>query len=393
MPGIPGVLPYGPMSTLNSVLTSSITSQPFSLPHSTTFPSPSSSSSPIPILSFPILSQSPSPSPSFLPVPFLSKPSAASHSSPCPSSSPPSIAPMAHIAPLCNISSSSRLLKQSIRNPNNGNNNINGNGHNNGNITGNGNGNTEHSVYRRTFCESDDVSVLNLTILLGNPGTGKSTAADYFKQGAKKRNLHTVFIEACESDITIKYGIISRIFWGLLDPFNACETLLQKISYVDEILLQLAECSSASEEHSGDSFDGNLLSAENMERSSTKSSKSSSTRNVLLKILGLECSTSRGSFGLVEERSHVTVLDRRMSNTSTAPKGKYIYTCLYVLAKKMNFVFLSQNYSSLFYFQLFIFISTFYFILFYFILFCLFYPHCYILFMSIPFSFLSISFY
>ena len=247
---------------------------------------------------------------------------------------------MAHIPPICNITSSSRLLKQSIRNPNNGNNNINGNG--NGKINGNGNGNTEHSVYQRTFCESDDVPVLNLTILLGNPGTGKSTAADYFKQGAKKRNLHTVFIEACESDITVKYGILSRIFWGLLDPFDACETLLQKISYVDEILLQLPECSSASEEHSGDSIDGNLLSADNMERSSTKSSKYLSTRNVLLRILGLECSTSGSSFGMVEERSHVTVLDRRMSNTSTAPKGKYINDCLYlyVLARKKNFHFL-----------------------------------------------------
>ena len=311
-------MPYGPMSILNSIQTSSITSQPLSLPHSTTFPpSSSSSSSPTPTLPllYPILAPSPSPSPSFLPVPFLSKPSAASHSSPCPSSSPPSIAPIAPIAPICNITSSSRLLKQSIRNPNNGNN----------NSYRNGNGNTE-LAYQRSFCESDDViSVLNLTILLGNPGTGKSTAADYFKQGAKKRNLHTVFIEACESDITVKYGIISRIFWGLLDPFNACETLLQKISYVDEILLQLPECSSASEEHSGDSFDGNILSADNMERSSTKSSKSLSTRNVLLRILGLECSTSRSSFGMVEERSHVTVLDRRMSNTSTAPKGKYMY--------------------------------------------------------------------
>lgn len=178
--------------------------------------------------------------------------------------------------------------------------------------------------------------MLNFTILLGNPGTGKSTAADYFKQGAKKRNLHTIFIEACESDITEQYGIISRVFWGLVDPSSKCENLLQKTSCVDEILHQLLECSSASEEQSADGYDPSksicdkskkescrkLSSSDHMERSSTKSSKSSSTRDILLRVLGLECSTSSSSYGMVEERSHVTVLDRRMSNTSTAPKGK-----------------------------------------------------------------------
>ena len=255
-----------------------------------------------------------SPNPSYLPIPFLSRPSLTTNSSPIPTSSSSSCLSPSTTTHICNITSSSRLLKQSVNNP----------------------GNRELS--QRTFREYSDVSMLNLTILLGNPGTGKSTASDYFKQGAKKRNLHTVFIEACESDLTVQYGIISRVFWGLVDPFCVCENLLQKLSFVDEVLRQLPVCSVPSEEHSAEGS-SNLpnknenenekaeesslkhSSCDRMERSLTTSSKTLSTRNVLLRILGLECSAS---FGMVEERSFFTVLDRRMSNTSTAPKGKYV---------------------------------------------------------------------
>ena len=289
MSGVPGITPY----THNPILSS-------------TSPSPASFLSP---------------NPSYLPITFLSRPSLTTNSSPIPTSSSSSCL-SSTIAPICNITSSSRLLKQSVSNP----------------------GNKE--LPQRTFRECSDVSMLNLTILLGNPGTGKSTASDYFKQGAKKRNLHTVFIEACESDLTVKYGIISRVFWGLVDPFCVCENLLQKVSFVDEILRQLPECSSPSEEHSkegsrnlpNDNENENNNENENenekrkesslkhsscdrMERSLTTSLKTLSTRKVLLRILGLECSES---FGMVEERSFFTVLDRRMSNTSTAPKGKYV---------------------------------------------------------------------
>jgi hypothetical protein len=190
--------------------------------------------------------------------------------------------------------------------------------------------------------------VLNMTVLVGNPGTGKSTAADYFKQGAKKRNLHTVFVQACESDIIVRYGVISRVFWGLLGPSVEFEgqDLSQKIAIVDGVLNQLAEHSQKAKERSGPhvlskSGKGNQpyfigTSAEhsmeyspersaefissNVSRISFEDISVNSDRNVLLRILGLECSASHTSGGAVEE-PHVTVLDRRMSKTSTAPKG------------------------------------------------------------------------
>ena len=190
--------------------------------------------------------------------------------------------------------------------------------------------------------------ILNMTVLVGNPGTGKSTAADYFKQGAKKRNLNTVFVQACESDITVRYGVITRVFWGLLSPSVEFEgqDLSQKIAIVDDVLREFAEHSQKQPKERSTlpalnkSGKGNLpyfigVSADHsiehsLERSveyiSPNVSRNSfedierSDRNVLLRILGLECSASYSPFQAVEE-PHVTVLDRRMSKTSTAPKG------------------------------------------------------------------------
>ena len=45
---------------------------------------------------------------------------------------------------------------------------------------------------------------------IGLPGTGKSTAASYFRQGAKKRQFNIAHVQAKQGDETIQYGIMSR---------------------------------------------------------------------------------------------------------------------------------------------------------------------------------------
>ena len=59
---------------------------------------------------------------------------------------------------------------------------------------------------------------------IGLPGTGKSTAASYFRQGAKKRQFNIAHVQAKQGDETIQYGIMSRyrstflFFLPLLHP-------------------------------------------------------------------------------------------------------------------------------------------------------------------------------
>lgn len=212
-----------------------------------------------------------------------------------------------------------------------------------------------------------DKNTLNMTILLGNPGTGKSTAADYFKQGAQKRNLNTVYVQTSEADTNVSYAVLRKILWTLLDPYGEyeCGDNTKKIILVDEILAQLTEhsskllskeCSqfspkkaleSSSLESTPERSSGStqnfrkkfqeFSTKSNSERSSQRSVENS-PRIVLLRILGLECS-ARSSSMLSCEEPHVTVLDRRMSRTSAAPKGTYVCVCVYLHLRLRVFLF------------------------------------------------------
>ena len=149
-----------------------------------------------------------------------------------------------------------------------------------------------HSLYRLTSMRELDTEIckLNLTIILGNPGTGKSTAADYFKQGAKKRNLRVVAVQASEMDINVRYGVLSKIFLRLLDPLNRCEGDVScQIALVDSLLKKLPM---------------------------TFGHEAHPSRKFLLRILQLECSSAGArNRGYSNGEMFTTVLDRRMSVT------------------------------------------------------------------------------
>ena len=68
---------------------------------------------------------------------------------------------------------------------------------------------------------------------LGLPGTGKSTAANYFRQGARKRQFKIVHVQARQGDEIIQYGTLSRYVLRL--SFFLCASSL--ICLLDSLLL------------------------------------------------------------------------------------------------------------------------------------------------------------
>ena len=173
-------------------------------------------------------------------------------------------------------------------------------GNNSNIITNNYNFNNNNSNnFNNNNFNTNQRGNLNMTVVLGNPGTGKSLAADYFRQGAKKRNLRTVSVQALETDNTVRYGVLSKIFWGLADPNNEYEGDLQgKIDLADSVLRNISK----SDEHSN-----------------------AKARKFLMTMLELEFLGSVGFGGGIRGsasgEAHVTVLDRRMSKTIKSPKG------------------------------------------------------------------------
>ena len=49
-----------------------------------------------------------------------------------------------------------------------------------------------------------------ITILSGLPGTGKSTAAGYFREGARKRQFKIAHVQSRQGDEMVHYGMMSR---------------------------------------------------------------------------------------------------------------------------------------------------------------------------------------
>ena len=154
---------------------------------------------------------------------------------------------------------------------------------------------------------------LNLTIILGNPGTGKSTAADYFKQGAKKRNLRIVSVQACEMDSSVRYGVLSKIFFRLLDPLNRCEGDINCQIELIENLLKKLPVTAGNDIHSSKKF--------------------------LFRILQLEGSSSGGrsrGYSNLSGEAFTTVLDRRMSVTKINKSTRGTYDPIFFRKEKSN---------------------------------------------------------
>jgi class 3 adenylate cyclase len=73
---------------------------------------------------------------------------------------------------------------------------------------------------------ADPVSSINdnksvyFTIILGLPGTGKSTAAEYFRTGLRKRNIPVILIQARPGHEGVPYGLMRELFLELIGEDN-----------------------------------------------------------------------------------------------------------------------------------------------------------------------------
>lgn len=58
------------------------------------------------------------------------------------------------------------------------------------------------------------------TLVIGPPGTGKSTAVEYFRHSARKRNVSCVFIKARPGHEGVPYGLMRELFLDLVGEDN-----------------------------------------------------------------------------------------------------------------------------------------------------------------------------
>lgn len=60
------------------------------------------------------------------------------------------------------------------------------------------------------------LGTVHITVLQGPAGTGKSTAAEYFRMEARKRGLHVVYIKAESTHRAEPYGVVRDIFFEIV---------------------------------------------------------------------------------------------------------------------------------------------------------------------------------
>lgn len=83
---------------------------------------------------------------------------------------------------------------------------------------------------------SNEPKNVYFTIILGMPGTGKSTAAEYFRHGLRKRNIPCLLIQARPGHEGVPYGLMRELFLELIGEENFITEAQQRqqITYLVE---------------------------------------------------------------------------------------------------------------------------------------------------------------
>ena len=76
---------------------------------------------------------------------------------------------------------------------------------------------------------------VQFTIILGLPGTGKSTAAEFFRHGLRKRTIPCVYIQARPGHEGVPYGLMRELFLELIGEDNF-ETEDQQRSLISSLI-------------------------------------------------------------------------------------------------------------------------------------------------------------
>lgn len=76
-------------------------------------------------------------------------------------------------------------------------------------------------------------NLLGFTVIKGPPGSGKTTAAQFFIQYAKKRGLNTIYVKASASDHNVSYGIVKNLFIRVVGKQYFSGSYLQRSTLVE----------------------------------------------------------------------------------------------------------------------------------------------------------------
>jgi class 3 adenylate cyclase len=87
---------------------------------------------------------------------------------------------------------------------------------------------TNGSDSMTTAAAATDLKNVYFTIILGMPGTGKSTAAEYFRHGLRKRNIPCILIQARPGHEGVPYGLMRELFLELVGEDNFLTETQQK---------------------------------------------------------------------------------------------------------------------------------------------------------------------
>lgn len=88
---------------------------------------------------------------------------------------------------------------------------------------------------------------VNFTILCGQPGSGKSTAVEYFQISARERGIQIIHIKAQSQHRNIPYAVMKEIFLELVGPENFESPLQQKI-ILDNLFREAFEVNNADDD-------------------------------------------------------------------------------------------------------------------------------------------------
>lgn len=94
----------------------------------------------------------------------------------------------------------------------------------------------------------DTMKDVIFTIILGSPGTGKTTAADYFRHNLRKRNIPCLLIQARPGHEGVPYGLMRELFLELIGDENFVTESQQRQQLTSLIDQAYAGCSDEEKE-------------------------------------------------------------------------------------------------------------------------------------------------
>ena len=89
--------------------------------------------------------------------------------------------------------------------------------------------NTSRSIEKNGIDDAQPCEEITFVIIEGEPGMGRSNAANYFRSTCEKYRLPCLSVQARHGDETVSYGVFKKIFFALLPPKFKSEAAQKEI--------------------------------------------------------------------------------------------------------------------------------------------------------------------